>query len=172
MRAVKGVLVALAVVLTAVPAMAGKVGFVDVERAVSTVGQGKVKLQELENWAKPRREALEKTRAGLVQQRDELEKQRSVASAETVAQLQQEFQTAARKFEDDGRAFNRDLQAKQDELLGGVAEQMGQVASDYGKANDFEAIFVLNAQPLIYVAEGADITDIVIRLYDEKYPVE
>ncbi len=172
MRAVNRFLVALAVVLTAAPAMAGKVGFVDVERAVSTVGQGKAKLVELEKWAAPRREVLQQTRAGLVQQRDELEKQRNVASAEVVAQAEQQFQAAARKFEDDGRAFNRDLQAKQDELLGPVAEQLGRVASDYGKANDFDAIFVLNAQPLIYVADGADVTDIVINLYDEKFPVQ
>jgi len=30
---------------------------------------------------------------------------------------------------------------------------------------------VLNAQPLIYVADAADLTDTVIRLYDERFPV-
>ena len=45
------------------------------------------------------------------------------------------------------------------------------MASDYARANDYDAIFVLNAQPLIYIADAADLTDTVIRLYDERFPV-
>jgi len=44
------------------------------------------------------------------------------------------------------------------------------VASEYGKANDFDAIFTLQAQPLIYIADGADVTATVIRLFDERFP--
>ena len=51
-----------------------------------------------------------------------------------------------------------------------VALRLGQVASEYGKANDFDAIFTLQAQPLVYIADAADVTDIVIRLFDEKFP--
>ncbi len=77
---------------------------------------------------------------------------------------------ARRAFEDAGRNFNRDVEAKQNELLGDVALRLGQVASEYGKANDFDAIFTLQAQPLIYIADAADVTETVIRLFDERYP--
>ena len=90
---------------------------------------------------------------------------------EVVAKLEQDLQTAGRRFEDSGRSFNRELEAKQSELLGEVAQRVGQVASDYAKANDYDAIFVLNAQPMIYVSEAADLTDVVIGLYDEQFPV-
>lgn len=162
----------LVMVLAAAPATAGKVGFLDVEKAVSTVKEGRAEMQALEAWANPRREELEKLRARAVELTNQLAAQRSVASEDVVAQLEKDVVQARRAFEDAGRAFNRDLDAKQGELLGDVALKLGQIATEYGKANDFDAIFTLQAQPLIYIAEGANVTETVIRLFDERYPVD
>lgn len=160
------------IVLAAVPATAGNVGFLDVEKAVSTVKEGRVQMQALEAWAKPRQEQLEQLRARVVELTSQLTSQRKVASADVVAQLEKDVVQARRAFEDAGRTFNRDLETKQGEMLGDVALKLGQVATEYGKANDLDAIFTLQAQPLIYIADGADVTDTVISLYDERYPVE
>lgn len=171
MRAIGRWTLVLIAVLAAVPAMAGKIGFVDAERAVASVAQGEIKLKELEEWANPRREQIEQMRTEALAIRDQIEKQRNVSPPEVVAKLEQDLQTAGRRFEDSGRSFNRELEAKQSELLGEVAQRVGQVASDYAKANDYDAIFVLNTQPMIYVSEAADLTDVVIGLYDEQFPV-
>jgi len=163
------------VVLTisaAVPALAGKIGFLDAERALASVGEGKRQLKVLEEWAGPRRERLQEMRANVVNLNDQLTTQRSVASAENVKQLEEQLLQARREFEDAGRAFNRDLDAKQNEILEDVATKIGTVASDYGRANDFDAIFMLKAQPLVYVRDSADVTDTVIRLYDDRFPVD
>jgi len=160
----------LLAVLIAAPAMAGKIGFLDVEKAVSTVKQGQAQIMALEEWAKPRREELEKMRARAVELTNQVAAQRNVASPDVIAQLEKDVVEARRAFEDAGRTFNRDAEAKQSELLGDVALRLGQVASEYGKANDFDAIFTLQAQPLIYIADGADVTATVIRLFDERFP--
>jgi outer membrane protein len=162
----------LLMVVTAAPASAGKIGFLDVEKAVSTTQQGQVQVKALDDWAKPRQEQLEQLRTRAVELTNQLAAQRNVASPEAVAQLEKDVIQARRAFEDGGRAFNRDLDAKQNELLGDVALKIGEVASEYGKANDFDAIFTLQAQPLIYIADAANVTDTVIRLFDERYPVK
>jgi Skp family chaperone for outer membrane proteins len=159
-------------VISAVPAIAGKVGFLDAERAVASVGEGKIKIQELEAWAKPRQQQLEQMQARAVELRDQLTRQRNVAAPEVVQQLERDFLQAQRDLEDAGRNFNRDVEAKQNELLGDIALKIGTVASDYGKANDYDAIFMLKAQPLAYYSEASDVTDTVIRLYDERFPVD
>jgi Skp family chaperone for outer membrane proteins len=102
----------------------------------------------------------------------QLNTQRTIASAEAIGELESELLQSRRAFEDAGRAFNRDLESKQNEFLAQVATRVGSVASEYAEANGLDAVFVLNAQPLVYVAEGADITDIVIQVYDEKYPID
>jgi len=170
MRAFLRSILVLVAVLSALPAVAGKIGFLDAERAVASVGEGKAKLRELEEWATPRRARLEQMQADAVQLRDRLAAQQNVASQEVVQQLERDLLQAGRDLEDRSRNFNRDLDAKQNELLGEVALKIGTVASDYGKANDYDAIFMLKAQPLAYYSEASDVTDTVIRLYDDRFP--
>ncbi len=172
MRCLMRWVLVLLMVLAAVPATAGKIGFLDVEKAVSTTQQGQVQVKALEDWAKPRQAQLEELRTRAVELTNQLAAQRNVASAEVVAQLEKDVVQARREFEDAGRAFNRELDAKQGEMLGDVALRLGQVASEYGKANDFDAIFTLEAQPLIYIADAANVTDTVIRIFDERYPAK
>lgn len=162
-------LIALA---AAMPAMAGTVGFVDAERAVVTVAEGKAKLAELEAWAEPRRERLEQLQAEGRALQKELAEKRGVVAADAVRELENRIRDAARSFEDERRAFQRDLEKKQDEFLADIAVKVGTVASEYAEANGYDAVFVLNAQPLIYVADSADLTETVIRLYDQRFPVE
>jgi len=164
-------IVVLGLVLTALPAAAGKIGFLDAERAVSSVQEGKAQLQALEDWATPRQQRVEELRAKAVELNNQLNTQRNVASASVLAELEEQLLRAQRDFEDAGRAYNRNIDAKQNELLSEVATKIGQVASEYAAANDFDAVFLLQAQPLAYFRESSNITDIVIRLYDEKFPV-
>ena len=167
-RLVAGVLFFAA--LCAGPATAGKIGFVDAERAVAQVKEGALKLQELEEWAAPRRQQLEVAAARVTEIRKQINDQRNVSSRETLERLQRDEVQARRDFEDQKRQFDRDLAAKQDEFLADVAVKVGAVATDYGEQNEYDAIFVLKAQPLVFVSDSADLTDTIIRLYDTRFP--
>jgi Skp family chaperone for outer membrane proteins len=171
MRGFRRLLLA-ALLLVAATATAGKIGFVDAERAVATVKQGQAKLKELDEWARPERERIEGLRTRVTDLRTRISQQGDVASADSLQSLRDQELQARRAYEDARREFERQLDQKQNELLGDVAVKVGTVASDYGRANDYDAIFVLKAQPLIYVADSADLTDLVIRLYDERYPLK
>lgn len=159
-------------VLSAAPAAAGKIGFLDAERAVATVDEGQAQLQDFEAWAAPRREEIEQLRSRVAELGSQLAAQRSVASAEAVSELETQLLTARRELEDAGRAFNRDVEQKQNEFLGEVARKVGEVASEYGRENGYDAIFLYNAQPLAFIAEGANVTDIVIERYNQRFPLE
>lgn len=163
---IPGVVVALLLTSSAV---AGKIGFVDAERAVTTVDEGRAKLAELEAWAGPERERVQSLGNRVNEIRQRINQQRSIASPEALSQLEQEELQARRAFEDSRREFERNLDRKQNEFLSDVAVKVGKVASDYGKANDYDAIFVLKAQPLVYVADSADLTDLVISMYNEQF---
>lgn len=157
--------------MAATVAGAGSVAFVDAERAVTQVDEGRRQLAALERWAEPRRQQVAELEGRLGEVRGRLSKQAAVASEETLAKLRAEETEVRRQLEEARRQFERDLGRKQDEFLADVAVKLGAVASAYGREQGFDAIFVLNAQPLIYVAESADVTDTVIRLYNERFPV-
>ncbi len=160
------------ILLAATTALAGKIGFVDAERAVATVKEGQAKVRELEEWARPQRDRLDDLRTRVTELRDKIVKQRNVASADALTALRDQELQARRALEDARREFERQLDGKQTDLLGEVAVKVGKVASDYARANGYDAVFVLKAQPLVYVADSADLTDLVIRLYDERFPAQ
>lgn len=161
----------LMLLLVTTPVLAGRIGFVDAEQVVSTVEQGKAKLKELEAWAGPERAKVEQLGARVGEIRQQISSQSAVAAPQVLDRLREDELNARRAFEDAKRDFERRLDKKQNELLGDIAVKVGTVASDYAKANDFDAIFVLQAQPLIYVADSVNLTDQVIRLYNERFPV-
>ena len=171
MRSLKDVAVLATLLLVAVPALAGSIGFLDAERAVATVKEGQAKLSEFEAWAEPERQRVEAMRTKMNGLRQQINQQGAVTAEEALQELREQELDARREYEDAARSFQRQLEIKQNEFLGDVAVKVGTVASEYGEANGFDAIFVLNAQPLVYVAESVDITDTIIKLYDERFPV-
>ncbi len=153
-------------------ASAGKIGFVDVERVVAQVEDAQSDIKNLETWEESARQELGVLSARYADLKERAAKQAAVATAESVALLQAEEMALRREIEDKRLKFDRQMSAKTEEYLKKVGSKVGTVASDYGKANGFDAIFILKGQPMIFVADQADLTDITIRLYNERFPAK
>ena len=171
MRAVGRFVLGVIVILAAVPAAAGQIGFLDAERAVLSVQEGKSQLKVLEEWATPRRDHIEQLKGQVGELNQRLAAERSTASPEALAQLDRELVQVQRDLEDQVRAFNRDLAARRDRMLGELSAKIMTVAGQYAEANGFDAIFLLGAHAVAYYSKSLDVTDAIIRLYDERYPV-
>jgi hypothetical protein len=55
--------------------------------------------------------------------------------------------------------------------LAQVATRVRNLAGEYARANDFDAILMFETVPLVYVNDSVIITDPVIQLYNQRYPV-
>jgi len=160
----------LLLTLVAAPSFAGKVGFVEVERAAATVEEGQIALRQLEAWATPRRQTLEKLAQKVTDLREQRLQQVNVASPDVIERLQQQGVEAQREYEDEARQLQRDFEAKQTEVLKEVADKLSMVISAYAKANDFDVVMIFRPRTIIYLAESSDLTDTIIELYDERFP--
>lgn len=156
----------------AIPAVAGSIGFLDTERAIKTVREGQRQVWALDEWANQRSDEVEAIRDRITELTEKLNTQQTVASADAVRQLENELLQAQRDFEDAGRALKLDYENKQRELVAQVATRVRTVASEYAAANDIDAVFMLESQPLVYIADSVIITDAVIQLYNERFPID
>jgi Skp family chaperone for outer membrane proteins len=170
-RAIGRLILGAMVILTAASAAAGQIGFLDAERAVLSVKEGQSQLKALEEWATPRRTQLEGLQSQVAALNQRLAAQRGIASPDELARLDRELVQAQRELEDQVRAFNRDLPARRDKMLGELSAKIMTVAAEYAEANGFDAIFLLGAHAVGYYSKTLDVTDAIIRLYDERYPV-
>jgi Skp family chaperone for outer membrane proteins len=158
-------------VLFTIPAGAGNIGFLDTERAIRTTQEGKKQMEALDTWANQRVDEVEALRDRVNEIAEQINTQRTIATDEVLSALERDFVSAKREFEDASRALQRDLEAKRQELLARVATRVRSLASEYAEANGFDAILMFETTPLVYVKESAIITDELIRLYDQRYPV-
>ena len=149
------------VIIAAIPAAAGNIGFLDTERAIKAVKEGQRQLQILDEWANQRSDEVERMQGRVTELTQQLNTQRTVASDEVIRGLESDLLIAQRDFE-----------AKQRELLALVATRVRDLAAEYAEANGFDAVFMLESQPLVYIANSAVITDAVVRLYDERFPID
>jgi outer membrane protein len=161
----------LALLLAAVPATAGKIGFVDAERAVAQVDEGKARLAELQDWQAPYQQRLDRLRDEVLALRDQLAAQQGTGSAEAIAEIEKNQIATMREFEDVRRDYERDLEAKKNEVLADIAKKIGTIGSEYAKANEFDVVFLAGTQPVLYLAESADLTDEIIEIYNRRFPV-
>ena len=161
----------LILLLAALPATAGKIGFVDAERAVAQVEEGKAGLANLQAWQAPYQARLDRLRDQVLSLRDQLNAQEGTATPEAIAEIEKNQIDTMRQFEDARREYERQLEEKKTEVLAVITSKIGAIASEYAKANDYDAVFVLGAQPVIYVAESANLTDKVIEIFNQRYPV-
>jgi outer membrane protein len=152
------------------PEVASKIGFVEVERAVLACDEGKARLKDLEAWAKPLQDELAKLGKDINDLTNDMNSKRGVASDEALADLNRQLVAKQRAFEDRQRVAKRDFEGRQDAILKDLGGKLQEVVATYAKENGFTAIFILKANDLVFLASGADITDIVIKLYNQKFP--
>ncbi|MGV8042004.1 MAG: OmpH family outer membrane protein [Thermoanaerobaculaceae bacterium] len=147
-----------------------RIGFVDVERAIVAIDEGKAKLKDLETWAKPRQEELQKLGKEINDLQGELVSKRGVASQEALDQIQQRLVAKQRQFEDRQRVTKRDFEERQDAVLRELGGKMQQVIQGYAEKSGYAAVFLFKPNEVAYLAPSSDLTDTVVKLYNEKHP--
>ena len=155
----------------AIPAVAGEIGFLDTGRAIGETKEGQRQMAALNEWADQRADEVEAMRDRINQMAEEINAQRTIATDEVIARLEDDFVRAQRELEDFGRSLQRDVDVKRQELLTQVANRIRDLAGEYAEANGFDAILLFESTPLVYVNESVVITDELIRLYDQRYPI-
>ncbi len=149
---------------------ASKIGFVYVQRALATSDEGKARLKELDTWARPRQDELAKLDKEINELKGEIITKQGAASDEAIAELNRRIVAKQREFEDKQRITKRDFDAKQQALLKELGGKLQEIITKYADDNRYTAVFIFNPDQLAYLANSADITDTVIKLYNERYP--
>lgn len=152
------------------PEAASKIAFVEVERAVMLSDEGKARVKDLETWARPRQEELAKLGKEVSDLGNEITARRGVANDEALAELNRQLVAKQRDFEDRQRTAKREFERRQDDVLKDLGGKLQEVVGAYAKEQGFTAVFILKPNDLVFLAPGADITDTVIKLYNQKYP--
>ncbi len=161
----KAVILALVFMTSAVSFANIKVGYVDMQKAITQTKGGKKAFNKLKAFQKTKQKELDKKKKSMEKERTELEKKFAVYSNEKKIQVQQEFQKKAIAAEQYFRNSQMELQKKEKDLLEPVIKGLRGAITKYAEKEGYVMIFEKNGSSLLFAAKGSDLTSKVVKAY-------
>lgn len=151
-----------------------KVGVISIQAAIAGTAEGKQAAAELQSQFAPRTTELQNLQKQIEDLRARLQNGQTTLSDEEKARLQREGDTLTRTFQRKQQDFQDDTNDAQQEVVNRIGRKMIDVLNKYSKDNGYSVILDASSQqtPVIYAANQIDVTQDIIRLYDQAYPVK
>lgn len=180
----KGKLAALAVFcLASVPGASAqsagaqapaKIAVISTQSAIAGTVEGKQALAQLQSQFAPRQNDLQ----GMQKQIEDLQR-RLTEGARTLSddekgKMQREGELLTRRLQRGNDDLNEEVNAAQAEVINTIGRKMLEVLDRYARENGYTVVLDTSAQgtPVVYGSSQIDITQEIIRLYDQAYPVK
>ena len=155
-------------------AAAGKIAVINVRQAIVTTAEGKQASAELQSQFAARQNELE----GLNKQINDLRQRLSAGAAtlsdEEKARLTQQGQRLTQQLDRKNNEMQEDVNAAQADVVDRIGRKMMDVLDRYARENGIVAAFDSSSQntPILFASTNIDITQEIIKLYDQAYPIK
>lgn len=145
-----------------------KIGVVDLDQAINSTEEGKAAREEL---ARKQREAKEKVQPLFDRYnklRDELESKKFALSDEALFQKQLDLAELQNQIQSRLKELEGQLKVDRERLEGPLRAKLTKIVEEIGKQQGFTLILARGTPGLLYSREALDITDLVIKKFNEK----
>lgn len=154
-------------VATSVSAADVKLGFVDLQKALSASQAGQAAKQKMETEIADIEDQVKQRQADLQALQDSLKKQMGMLSDDAKEEKQVEFEQRVRDYQ-------RYVKDKQDEMKSREERYTQQILRDLGQqvvtlSEKEEVSMMMEKSQLVYAAPALDYTDKLIEMYDKEY---
>ena len=153
---------------------AGKIGVINVRAAIAGTAEGKQAGAELQSQFSARQNELESLQKQINDLRQRLDAGQGKLSQEEAARLQREGELKARQAQRKQDEYQEDVNAAQADVFDRIGRKMMDVLDRYARENGYVAVLDSSAQntPILFASTNIDVTQDIVRLYDQAYPVK
>jgi outer membrane protein len=154
--------------------MATKVGIINIQAAIASTAEGKQAAAELQSQFAPRATELQNLQKQIQDVQSRFQTGQTTLSDEEKARLQRQGEQLSRTAQRKQQEFQDDTNDAQQDVVNRIGRKMIDVLDKYSKENSYSVILDTSSQttPVIYAANQIDITQDIIRLYDQNYPIK
>ena len=149
-----------------------RIAYIDVQRVLARSSAGVTAREQLEREKTVMQREMDGKRQELEKLRDELDKKGSLMAADARREKQELFERkrrdAARQMDD----FQKELEKKEQALLQRVLLELSSVIDRVGKERGYYLIVEKRGASVLYASPDADLTDEIIRAYDQQAPAK
>jgi outer membrane protein len=145
-----------------------KIAFVDVQRVLARSAGGAAAREQMERERATMQKQVDGHRVELEKLKEELEKKGQLLSADARKEKQDSLERKVRDVRRLVDDLQKELQKKEQDLLGRVLRDLDGVIQKIGKEKGYLLIVERKQGGVVYGAAEADITDEIIRIYDDE----
>jgi outer membrane protein len=158
----------MAVVLAGSSALAEelKLGYVDMQRAVSETEDGRKAKANLKKIFDQKQKELDEQQDELKKAVEDLDKKRTLLPADKVREKEAELQTRMQKFQQTYLRHQQDLQAKEQEAMSKIVERMNKILGKIALSENFTMILDKGQGGIVFAKPHLDLTNDLIRRYN------
>lgn len=141
-----------------------RLGYVDLNRALNEVNEGKQAKAKLEMDIKAKKQKLDILQNDLKKMKEDLEKQRLILSAEALREKEMTFQQKFVELQKMSMEFEKDFADKEVNYIKPISEKLQKIIGNIGTKEGYTMI--VPKEMALYSPPGTDITDKVIAQYN------
>ena len=150
-----------------------KIATIHIQNAMVGTKEGQKAAAGLQAKVEPTRKAIEAKQAEITAKQAEVNKSRNTMAEAKLASLQRDIDSLTKSLQRYSQDAQEELQQEQDKVLNELGQKMMVVIDKYARDNGFAVVVDTSAQqsPLLWAANGLDITKEIVDLYDKNAPV-
>lgn len=159
---------------TAAAPAPSKIAVISLQAAILGTAEGKLASQELRAQFSPRQTDLQNLQKQIEDIQRRAQAGTTTLSDEEKARLSQEYAALSRRYQREQQDLTDDGNDAQQAAVNKIGQKMMTVLDKFAKTNGYGVVIDESAQntPVVYAANQADITQQIIKLYDDAYPVK
>ena len=143
-----------------------KIGFIDVQRAISESHAGKRAKEKFQAQVKKAEADLLKEKQELERLKADLDKKGPLLKEDERRNLEADLQRRYVNYQRSMQDYQQDLRQREGELTGDILKELEKIVNEVGKAEKFTLI--LERSQILYSDQGIDITNKVIEAYNSR----
>ena len=149
-----------------------KVGIIAFQNAIISTKDGQKAAADLTAKFAPKKAELEKKQSTIAQLQDQLRKGTNTMSEEAKQKLMREIDQTTKSLNRETEDDQAELDQEQNKIMQELGQRIIAVIDKYAKDNGYTLIVDVSSQqtPVIFAANGIDITQDIIALYDKNSP--
>jgi len=151
-----------------------KIAVLNVRNAIVATAEGKLAQAQLQSQFAPRQNDLQNMQKQIEDLQRRLNEGARTLSDDEKGKLQRQGELLTRRLQRGNDDLNEELNAAQGEIVDAIGRKMLDVLDRYARENGFAVVLDTSAQgtPVVYGSSQADITQDIVRLYDQAYPLK
>lgn len=150
------------------------VGIINLRGAIGNTAEGKSASAELQSQFAPRSQEIDNLTKQINDLQQKLQAGQGKLNQDEEARLTAEGQKLTQRLNRRQSDFQEDAQSAQQEVFERIGRKMVDVLDRYARENGYSVVLDVSGQnsPILYASNQIDVTQEIVRLYDQAYPVK